>query len=43
MASDIETVKMKVIGIEKLNNFVVDIFSFQIIYAWKIIFEFLHV
>ena len=41
MTSFEKTVKMKVIDLEKLCNFVVDNFSFEIILSLKTTFEFL--
>jgi len=41
MTSFEKTVKMKVVDLEKLWNFVVDNFSFEIILSLKTTFEFL--
>jgi hypothetical protein len=39
MTSDGEMTKIKVVDLEKLQNFVVYNFSFKIIYCFKILFE----
>jgi hypothetical protein len=39
--SDGETTKTKVVNLKELYDFILDIFSFEIIYPRKIIFEFL--
>jgi hypothetical protein len=41
MILDGETIKTKVVDLKELCNFVVDNFLFKIIYACKIMFEFL--
>jgi hypothetical protein len=43
MTSDGETTKTNVVDFEKLCNFVVDNFLFEIIYLSKITFEFPHI
>jgi hypothetical protein len=41
MILDREISKKKLVDLEKLCNYVVDNFSYEIIYAWKITFKFL--
>jgi len=43
MTSDGEITKIKVLGLKNLYTFVVDNFSFEIIYLRKIMFEFPHI
>jgi hypothetical protein len=43
MTSDGGTLKTEVVDLEKFGNFVVDNFSFEIIYLRKITVEFFHI